>query len=270
MKKIKLALLGIAMLVGFSGCTPSSVDAGEEAVLIYKPYIFGHGGVDSEPVTTGLTWTALSTSVERVTLLPFNIDEVFDDLVTEDNNPVDFKIHLTFKHIKSKTPILIEKFGKLKWYKNKVREPLRNSVRSFTKNNKMFDMTTNSNTTTRLQEIVESEVRAFLRKEDIPTELMKATIGKVMPPQAVIDATIQTAVQKQNVKTQDERVKAEKARKAAEQASAEADSAYMIKMKMTPSQYLSMKQLENQRIAIDKGSQVTIIMGNATPMVSIK
>jgi len=271
MRKVKLALLSVITMFMFTGClSPSSVDAGEEAVLIYKPWIFGHGGVDETPVKTGLTWTVWSTSVERVTLLPFNIDEVFDDLVTQDNNPVDFKLHLTFKHEEGKTPILVEKFGKHKWYKNKVREPLRNSVRSFTKNHKMFDMTTNGRTTDALQEIVSEEVRKFLKAEGIPTQLVKVTVGKVMPPQAVIDATIQTGVQKQNVKTQNERVKAEKARKNAETASAEADKAYMRAIGMNPDQYLAMKQLDNQKLAIESGSQVSIIMGNAQPMFKVK
>ena len=80
----------------FSGClTPSSVGAGEEVVLVKKPWFFGHGGVEAEPVKTGLVWTAFSTEVVRVNVKPFNKTEPFDDLITKDNNPVDFDIHLT-------------------------------------------------------------------------------------------------------------------------------------------------------------------------------
>lgn len=109
---IKLLSIGLLSLFLFTGCVgPSSIDAGEEAVLIYKPWIFGHGGVDETPVTTGLVWTAWSTEVQRVNVKPFILNETFDDLITKDNNPIDFKIHLTFQHIQGKTPILVKNFG---------------------------------------------------------------------------------------------------------------------------------------------------------------
>lgn len=258
----------------FSGCiAPSAIDQGEEAVLVYKPWIFGHGGVDQTPISTGLIWTFWSTSVIKVDIRPFKIDEVFDDLVTQDNNPVDFKIHLTFKHIAGKTPILVEKFGD-DWYRNKVREPLRNATRTFTKNHTMFEMTTDSAVTDNLEKQVKKEIKAFLLKEQIPTELVEATVGKVMPPKTVINATIQTAVQKQNVKTQQERVKAEESREKAERASANADKAYMEAIGMNADQYLEMKRLEVQREAIEAAKEgkatVHIIMGNAQPMFNVK
>ena len=43
MKKI-ISLFAISVAFMFTGCvTPSSVGAGEEAVLVKKPYFFGHG-----------------------------------------------------------------------------------------------------------------------------------------------------------------------------------------------------------------------------------
>jgi len=251
---------------------PVEVDAGTEAVLIKKPWFFGHGGVEPIPVKTGLVWTVRTTQSVAINLKPYNIDEIFDDLVTMDNNPVDFKIHLTFKNIEGMTPILVESFG-AQWYKNKVREPLRNTSRSFTKNHKMFDMTTSSKTTLEMEKIVTSKLREFLKKENIPVELTKVTVGKVMPPLDVIRATIATAVQKQNVKTQNERVKAEMSRTKAEKASAQADRTYAKTFGMTPNQYLEMKRLENQRLAITGASEgkinMSLIMGNAQPMFNI-
>lgn len=281
MKHLISLLLSIFIAFNFTGCfAPSPIDAGEEGVMIKKPWFFGHGGVEAEPVKTGLVWTAFSTSVERVNVKPFNITEPFDDLITIDNNPVDFEINLTFKHIEGKTPILVEKFG-LEiidsnrystggWYGSKVKEPLRNTVREFTKSNTMFQMTTDPDVVTRLEIIVTDEVKKFLTAEGIPTELVKATVGKVSPPKAVIESTIQTAVQKQNVKTQEERVKAEQARELAEKASAMADKAYMSAINMNADQYLKMKELDNQKLAIEKGNSVNIIMGNAQPMFKIK
>jgi hypothetical protein len=273
MKKMKSYLIAVVTIVLMGGCfSPSSIDQGQEGVLIYQPWFFGHGGVDPVPVKTGLIWTVWTTNVVKIDVRPFNIDENFDDLVTKDNNPVDFKIHLTFKHIEGKTPILVEKFGS-DWYKNKVREPLRNSTRTFTKNHTMFEMTTDSAITDKLEQQVKTEIRAFLLKEKIPTVLVEATVGKVMPPKIVIEATIQTAVQKQNVKTQQERVKAEESREKAETASANADKAYMKAIGMNAAQYLEMKRLDVQKLAIEAAKEgnvkINIIMGNAQPVVDI-
>ena len=272
MKKHLITLvLAIFVAFNFTGCfKPSSIDAGEEGVIIKKPWIFGHGGVEEEPIKTGLAWTAWTTQVIAVDVKPFNITEPFDDLITVDNNPVDFAIHLTFKHIEGKTPILVENFGVTDWYKNKVKEPIRNSVREFTKTKTMFEMTTDPKVVSELELRVSQEIKDFLKTEGIPTELVLATIGKVMPPQAVIEATIQTGVQKQNVLTQMERVKAEQARESAEKASAMADKAYMNAISMNADQYLRMKELDNQKLAITKGGPISIIMGNAQPMFNIK
>lgn len=273
MKKSIMVMIGLGLATMMNGCvSPSKIDAGEEGVLVYKPYFFGHGGVGEDPIQTGLSWTAWSTEVVRINVKPFNIDEVFDDLVTEDNNRVDFKIHLTFKHIEGKTPVLVERFGK-NWYQNKVREPLRNSTRSFTKTHKMFEMTTDSTVTDELERMVTSEIRSYLEKEGIPTELVLATVGRVMPPQKVIAATEDTAVQEQNVKTQHERVAAEESREKAERASAKADKAYMEEMKMTTEEYLEMKRLENERLAIEAAAtgkaSINMIIGNAQPMFNV-
>ena len=46
MKQIlKLFLIGLISMIGLSSCSFSNVDADEEAVLIAKPWFFGHGGV---------------------------------------------------------------------------------------------------------------------------------------------------------------------------------------------------------------------------------
>lgn len=270
---ITMTLVGFVAMFTMTGCfSPSKVDAGEEGVMIKKPWVFGHGGVEAEPLTTGLAWTVWSTEVKRVNVKPFNIDEVFDDLVTYDNNRVDFKIHLTFKHIQGKTPILVERFGN-NWYANKVREPLRNATRSFTKKHKMFEMTTDAAVTDELERIVRAEIDTFLVKEGIPTELVLATVGRVMPPQKVIAATEDTAVQVQNVKTQNKRIAAEAARENAERASASADKAYMQELGLTTAEYLERIRLDNQRLAIEAAAEgkvnLNMIMGNATPMVNI-
>lgn len=274
MKKV-LAFMLLMISLMISGCvSPSNIDAGEEGVLIYKPWVFGHGGVEKEPIKTGLTWTVWSTQVERVNVKPFNINENFDDLITKDNNPVDFSVHMTFKHIDGKTPILIEKFGLMKednpnagWYPSKIQQPLRNDVREFVKDYSMFEISTNPEIANRLQSVVAKKVQEFIKKEGMPTMLVNVSVGKVMPPQSVVDATLATAAQKQNVLTQEARVKAEQSREIAEKASARADKAYMQEMSMTPQQYLKNKELD----IIAKKENVQVFLGAMPqPMVISK
>lgn len=282
---IKKKLLNLAVIslisINFQGCfKPSTINAGEEAVLIKKPWFFGSGGVEQETIKTGLTWTAWTTEVVSVNLKPFNITEPFNDLITIDNNPVDFEIHLTFQYEAGKTPFLLEKFGLPVidqgryttggWYGSKVKEPLKNSIREYTKTKTMFEMTTSPASVLELEQLITKEVNNYLNKENMPIRLLTATVGKVNPPADIIKATIQTGIQKQNVMTQNERVKAEQAREVAEKASALADKAYMLAINMSPDQYLKMKEIDNQKLAIERDKNVTIIMGgNAVPMFQL-
>lgn len=51
MKKFLLILSLTMTLVSLTSCHSVSPDADEEAVLIYKPWFFGHGLVDAVPDT---------------------------------------------------------------------------------------------------------------------------------------------------------------------------------------------------------------------------
>ena len=47
-------------------------DADEETVLVKKPWFFGHGGVDNDPVQSGLTWCALFPALDITSWLECN------------------------------------------------------------------------------------------------------------------------------------------------------------------------------------------------------
>jgi len=276
MKKILISIAAIMLLTGAANAVENNtftatVEAGEEGVVVQQPMFFGNGGVYNTPIETGRIWKAPTTKLIGVNLKPYKITESFDDLITIDNNPVDFKFHLTFQNMKGKTPKLIKHFGNTpEWYINNLREPIRNLAREFTKSKKMFDMTTDAQTITKMQSELTMKISDVLSSKKIPIILINATVGKVVPPKEVITATIKTAVQKQRVKTQQERVKAEKAREEAEKAAAIADQAYPKQFNMTNTEYLKFKELENQRKAIENQNPVTIIMGgNVQPVIPI-
>ena len=55
MNRIVRILCGVFLCGATVGCHGVCPEADEESVLIMKPWLIGHGGVDMTPVTTGLT-----------------------------------------------------------------------------------------------------------------------------------------------------------------------------------------------------------------------
>ena len=95
MRKIfSIFAISTAMVLGISSCTSVTPDAGQEAVKIHKPWIFGTGGVDMTPVETGLEYTWLSTDYVIVGMLPTKYDEKLDDVTSNDNTLLDFNTQI--------------------------------------------------------------------------------------------------------------------------------------------------------------------------------
>src|SRR2546421_8134793 len=67
--------------LGLVGCSVYSPDAGHEVVLIEKPWIFGHGGVDSDPVKPGRTFAAITTEGVDVYMQPQKFDTEMHDTI---------------------------------------------------------------------------------------------------------------------------------------------------------------------------------------------
>ena len=77
-------ILFVLVLMGsiyLGGCSYSWVEGGQEAFMKYKLWIFGHGGVDPEPIKTGAVYTVWSTSVDRYNIKPKQYNEAFVDLI---------------------------------------------------------------------------------------------------------------------------------------------------------------------------------------------
>jgi len=274
MKKLINLITVLLIASSFSNCSFSSIDAGEEGVLTYQPWFFGHGGVDEKPITTGMTWTVWSTAVDRYDIKPVEYEEVFDDLITADNNPVDFKAYIETQIIKGKTPDLHENFGK-KWYDQKIQEIFRKFIRNFGRSKTMFELTTNAAVTDMMAKIAMEQTIAHIKTERLPVKINRVNVGKVSPPLPVIEETIKTAAQKQRSKTETARAKAELSRKAAEKNKAIADKAYRVEFGMTTAEYLKLRQLEIEKEKLDivkNKDNVTVILnsGGAVPMFNTK
>lgn len=138
MKLLKLLPVLIITLF-FTSCNLVEVNGDEEAVLIKKPWIFGHGGVEETPITAGSEACAPSTDEVIFKTTPVAYSEEFINLISDDNVPLDFETHLTLQIGKGTTPELYKKFDP-NWYQNNVSPKFRSLVRDKISSYKMQDL----------------------------------------------------------------------------------------------------------------------------------
>ncbi len=273
MKKL-LPLLAIVFAVSFTSCYRVQPDATQESVLVMKPYIFGHGGVDSDPVTSGATWCAATTDHVEFTITPRIFTESFNNLITHDNINVDFNAYITLQVTKGETPVLLEKFGDdSTWYKNNIQQTFRTLIRNGASDHTCFELASNRKILDSLSQVVKQEITEHVKNLGMPVTVIDVQIGAVTPPDDVLAETVHTAAQTQRILTQNATKLAEDARKAAEISKAEADKAYQNQMNMTIDQYLALRNIEIQKEKIqlikDKAN-VSIIFGDVTPTLNVK
>lgn len=266
------SLLFVTLLINLTSCSLVKVNGGEEAVLIMKPLIFGHGGVYESPVTSGSEMCALTTDEVIFKITPIAYVEKFENLISDDNVPLDFETHLTLKVRKGTTPELYKQFG-ADWYVNNVSNKYRSMVRDLISSYKMQDLISNRQIMSRIDSVLQKELVVYFKDTQLPVDIIQVTIGAATPPAEVLVETQKTAAQNQSILTQNARKLAEDSRKDAEISKAIADKSYKNEMNMTMGEYLQLRQLEieAEKLVIVKGKQnVSIIMGNAQPMFNIK
>ena len=272
MKKIKVLLAIMALALVMSGCSPSAVDAGEEGVMVKKPWVFGHGGVDETPLTTGLAWTAWSTEVHRMNIKPMRADEAFVDITSSDNVPIDFSSYLTLQITEGATPKLYEAKGE-DWYRVNVQDYYRTLVRNEARTRTSLELRKDAAVIKEVQASVHESLSEYLAKNGLPVSVIKVVIGKVVPPKGVLEEAERTASQKQRKATEEARAKTEGFRAKAEKNKALADLAYAKEFRMTTEQFLKNKRLDIMQLAIErKETPVSLIMNasNASPIFSAK
>ena len=269
MKTLKYILL-LAFLI-LAGCSVSP-EGDEEAVLLKQPWIFGHGGVDQDAVMPGLVWVAPTTSAILFKVTPLTITEPFDDMISDDNIPVDFNAYLKLQIVKGMTPKLYEKFGQ-NWYAMSIKETFRTMIRDKTSSYKMFDLAGNRQVLAEIQTEVYTQISQYCKELDLPVNVLQVVIGAVTPPQEVLEETKRTAAQNQSILTQEARSKAEVSRKSAEVNKAIADKAYQVQMNMSIQEYLQLRglEIEKEKIELVREKQnVSIILGQGiTPMYNV-
>jgi regulator of protease activity HflC (stomatin/prohibitin superfamily) len=251
----------ISLLLLVSGCIMPAIDAGHEGVLVTKPILFGHGGVESTPATTGRIMVAPTTEVIDVDIRPIQHSEHFD-IISAENAPVSFDAFLISNVLEGRSPELISRFGP-SWYANNVKEAFRTFVREEVQKYQLFELTTKPATRAKLQEAVEQEVRTRLfDKPGLPIRLNRVVIGSILPPKSVLEQTAETIKQEQRKMTMIEFQKAEEAREKAERQRGIADRAYREHLGLSAPEFVDLRRVEVQKEIVQHApSALTIIMG---------
>lgn len=265
--------LTLAACLALSACGYASPDAGQEGVLVEKPWFFGSGGVQMEPVTTGTALVAASTDVVYIEVSPQAFGIEFDDMMPSNGIPLDF--HATIRMQVTNAPELVKNWNGAalneqgqpanSWFWGNIAPQFTNLVRSEVKN---YDMAALAFSGTAIDEIdrkVFERLSAFIAQNKMPVKLLSVTIGRATPPKEILDQRTETAAQQQREQTMIAQQKAEEARRGAETARASADNAYNREMGLTPGQYVDLKRIEMQQDACSKG---TCIFGNVTPIIN--
>ena len=268
MKKL-LLLFSVILL---TSCYGVRSEADEEAVLIDKPLIWGHGGVDDTPVTTGLKWVWFSTDYEKFKITPQRYDETFDDIFSNDNTPLDFNTYINIQIESGKTPVLLQNYGK-DWYKNNIQVYYRNKTREYVSSYSPFDLISNREVLNTIDNALIKDVRNYVeelsKNKELPIKILSITTGSAKPNKDQLEEMNKTAQYIQQKRSMEQKAIAEEARAEAETKRAEADKAYMNAMNLNPSQFISLKWIET--ISNKQGANIDVLIGGGeTPMWNIK
>lgn len=264
----RLFILAAALCL--SACGYVSPDAGEEAVLVQKPWFFGSGGVVDTPVRTGSNVVAASTDAVMVNVAPQTFEVSFEDLMPSNGIPLDFSTIVRVQVTDSVALVRDWRGGATYvqndvtmhdgWFWWNIYPQYQNLVRQSVKRFDMNALALDGNAIDAVDRDVQTRLAAYIKETGIPVKLLGVTIGRANPPEPIKHQRIETAAQTQREQTMAAAKRAEDARKAAELSRAEADNAYRQQMSLSPEQFVDLQRIEMQKEACKRN---TCIFGEA-------
>jgi hypothetical protein len=249
MKKIfSIFVMSLVLVLGFTSCTSVTPDAGQEAVLVHKPWFFSTGGVDNTPVETGLEYTWLSTDYVVVNMLPVKYDETLDDVTSNDNTLLDFNTQIQLQVQDNKSPVLIKNYGE-NWYVNVIQEQFRNTVRNYISKFGPFDLMSNREVLDSINVAVKNDMIAHIRSMsnqsgELPITVVNVLVGRAIPNDMQKAEMNRTAAATQAKRTEESRLEMLKAKEDAERQRAIADKAYQDELGLTTDQFIQLRAWE--------------------------
>lgn len=268
MKKILFVLLSA---IALTSCYSVEPDADEEAVLIYKPWFFGHGGVDNTAIESGLTWCVFSTHYELFKTVPVKHQVDMDDLFSDDNTPLDFHTIIITQIKKGKSPILLQNYG-TDWFNTNIYNYYCNLVRDHISQHSPFDLMSNRAILNEIDGKVLQQMRDYIdnlsKDKAFPVIIKQVTIGKATPNAEQLAEMNKTAKAVQAKQTQEREVEVQIAREKAERQRAIADKAYREELGLSTQDFISLKWIE--MVGEKKDANIDVMVGPATSMWNIR
>lgn len=274
MKQIKLFSVVVLMLMcltTLTSCHKAAPNADEEAVLTYQPVICGHGGVDPEPISTGLTWCWFSTKVDTFKIVPVKNQVDMEDLVSNDNTPLDFHTVIITQIVKGKTPILLKNYGK-NWFSTNLYNHYCNRVRDYVSQHSPFDLMSNREVLNSIDKKVLKEMTDYVnelsKENEFPVIIKNVIIGRAIPNNEQLEEMNKTAKAVQAKQTQEREAEVQEARERAERLRAIADKAYREELGLSAQDFIALKWIET--IEKKQGANIDVMVGPATSMWNVR
>lgn len=268
MKKIKLFSIVVLMfmcLTTLESCHRAAPNADEEAVLTYQPVMWGHGGVDPVPISTGLTWCWFSTKVDTFKIVPVKNQVDMEDLVSNDNTPLDFHTVIITQIVNGKTPILLQNYGK-NWFSTNLYNHYCNRVRDYVSQHSPFDLMSNREVLNSIDKKVLKEMQDYVAElsaeKEFPVVIKNVIIGRAIPNAEQLEEMNKTAKAVQAKQTQEREAEVQLAREKVERLRAQADKAYREELGLSVEQLISLKWIET--IAAKQGANIDVLVGDNT------
>jgi regulator of protease activity HflC (stomatin/prohibitin superfamily) len=251
-----------------AGCSSFAPDAGHEIVLIEKPWLFGHGGVEPQPVATGRTFGAITTDGVDVYMQPQKLETLLPDTMTSDGVPIEF--HAIMVVQVSDSVSLIRTFGP-NWYRNNMEEPFKQMVRQAVRKHGMNETAISTTALDEIDAEINGALTSFIKEKALPIKLITMTVGKANPPDSVKHQRIETATQEQRIQTEKQTKLAEDQRLQAEQSRANADNAYRESMHLSPEQFIQLETIKMQNAVCGSNGKgdCTFIQNGTTPVYNL-
>jgi len=275
----KLAISALLTLTAFAGtgCTIVSVDEGEEAVLIDKPWFTpGPGGARNETVKPGLELTYFSTQVRKFRTTPQVVKVQIQDFSSSDNILLDFETVIQYR-IKS-GPQLLRKFGNFdppggagamgpEWFENNVRAQYIALVREEVKKHTMKEMMSSSEVAGQVDDSITTAIQKHIATAGLPIEILGISLGRAQPNPEVLTQMNLTAAEQQRKLTLEASTAAEEQRKLEQEKKAEADSAYRTKLNLSMDDYVTIRVAQLQVEACKEAKECVIAPPGSSVLV---
>lgn len=262
----------IFTIIALTSCSFTNPSYDEEVALKMKPWFVGSTGVDPTPVND-LTCIAWTTSAVSFYILPQKVEFKFDDLLSNDNTPLDVSMYMVLQVQKGHTPELLQNYGE-DWYKTFIEPYFKNKVREYVSTCSPFDLMSNREVLNKLDTEIAKSMRIYIKqlsktRGNFPVTIQQVTTDRVMPNKEQLDEMNKTAAAIQAKQTQEKKAEMELARAKAEKNKAIADKAYMNELALSPQQFIQLRAWDV--IASKQGANIDVLVGSGeTPMWNIK